>query len=149
MYWLQQARALPPINDITTDLDDPPEFRAIVPLRAAPFRPRMAARQRPMRSGRLSGHRTDRSRKAAGSSVRRALAIARAMGWTIVPATASRAHRSDGDDRMVRLPGRRGDPRRARGAGSRVDIRSHSRVGRGDLGANARRVRDFSARLRS
>jgi uncharacterized protein (DUF1499 family) len=31
--------------------------------------------------------------------------------------------------------------------GSRVDIRSHSRVGRGDLGANARRVRDFTSRL--
>jgi uncharacterized protein (DUF1499 family) len=33
------------------------------------------------------------------------------------------------------------------GAGSRVDMRSRSRVGRSDLGANARRIREFLARL--
>jgi len=32
-------------------------------------------------------------------------------------------------------------------AGSRVDIRSKSRVGRSDLGANARRIRAFLAEL--
>jgi uncharacterized protein (DUF1499 family) len=32
-------------------------------------------------------------------------------------------------------------------AGALVDIRSHSRIGKGDLGANARRIRDFQARL--
>ena len=34
IYWMQQARGLPPINDITTDTANPPEFRAVVPLRA-------------------------------------------------------------------------------------------------------------------
>ncbi|HET9340467.1 MAG TPA: DUF1499 domain-containing protein, partial [Casimicrobiaceae bacterium] len=33
------------------------------------------------------------------------------------------------------------------GRGSRVDVRSVSRVGRGDLGANAKRVREFSAAM--
>ena len=28
-----------------------------------------------------------------------------------------------------------------------VNVRSHSRIGKGDLGANARRIRDFQARL--
>ena len=32
-------------------------------------------------------------------------------------------------------------------AGALVDIRSHSRIGKGDLGANARRIRDFQKRL--
>jgi uncharacterized protein (DUF1499 family) len=33
------------------------------------------------------------------------------------------------------------------GNGAVVNMRSHSRVGKGDLGANARRIRDFQARL--
>jgi uncharacterized protein (DUF1499 family) len=33
------------------------------------------------------------------------------------------------------------------GAGSRIDMRSRSRVGRGDFGANARRIRAFFAAL--
>ena len=32
--WLQNARAVPAINDITTDTDHPPAFVALVPLRA-------------------------------------------------------------------------------------------------------------------
>ena len=32
-------------------------------------------------------------------------------------------------------------------AGAMVDMRSHSRVGKGDLGANARRIREFQADL--
>ena len=80
----------------------------------------------------------------------RALSVARAMGWTIVAsdartgrieATATTAWFGFRDDVVIRVT--------PRGSGSRVDVRSHSRVGRGDLGANARRVRDFSARLRS
>jgi uncharacterized protein (DUF1499 family) len=43
------------------------------------------------------------------------------------------------DDISIRV---RPDPN-----GSRVDVRSVSRVGRSDIGANATRVRDFLARL--
>jgi hypothetical protein len=32
--WMQQARRVPPIHDITTDLDRPPKFVAVLPLRA-------------------------------------------------------------------------------------------------------------------
>ncbi len=35
----------------------------------------------------------------------------------------------------------------AAGTGSRVDVRSASRVGRSDLGKNAQRIRAFLARL--
>ncbi|HEX2482883.1 MAG TPA: DUF1499 domain-containing protein, partial [Methylomirabilota bacterium] len=45
------------------------------------------------------------------------------------------------DDVVVRV--------RAREGGSRVDVRSLSRVGVGDLGANAARVRAFLERLRT
>jgi uncharacterized protein (DUF1499 family) len=34
-----------------------------------------------------------------------------------------------------------------KGAATAVYVRSHSRIGKGDLGANARRIREFQARL--
>jgi uncharacterized protein (DUF1499 family) len=38
---------------------------------------------------------------------------------------------------------------RSDGTGSRVDMRSKSRDGRGDIGANARRIREFLGKLRA
>ena len=38
---------------------------------------------------------------------------------------------------------------RAEGATSRIDVRSRSRVGRGDLGTNARRIRRFLDAVRA
>ena len=32
--WQRRAQSVPPIHDITTDLDNPPEFQAVIPLRA-------------------------------------------------------------------------------------------------------------------
>ena len=43
------------------------------------------------------------------------------------------------DDVVVRIT--------AEGAGSRVDVRSKSRVGRSDLGTNAQRIRAYQRRL--
>ncbi len=45
------------------------------------------------------------------------------------------------DDIVVRI--------RPQGTGSRVDIRSKSRIGEADLGGNVDRVRAFIARLKS
>jgi uncharacterized protein (DUF1499 family) len=44
------------------------------------------------------------------------------------------------DDVVVRV--------RPEGSGSRIDMRSKSRVGKGDLGANAARIEDFMLALR-
>ena len=152
LYWLQLARNVPPINDITTDLADPPEFVTILPIRAnAPV------------SAAYSGKDTADAQRAAYPDIApivlavapqaayaRALAIARELGWTIVAAdektgrieaTATTAWFGFKDDVVIRI--------RPEGNGSRVDVRSHSRVGKSDLGANARRIREFSARLRS
>ncbi len=66
------------------------------------------------------------------------------MGWTIVAEAAARGRieaydrtRCFGfvDDIVVRL--------RAEGAGTRVDLRSASRVGISDLGKNAERIAPF------
>jgi len=74
----------------------------------------------------------------------RALAAARAMRWDIVAAdpaqgrieaTATTLLFGFKDDVVVRVT--------SDGAGSRVDVRSLSRVGRSDFGTNAKRVRAY------
>ncbi|HIE94334.1 MAG TPA: DUF1499 domain-containing protein, partial [Acidobacteria bacterium] len=74
--------------------------------------------------------------------------VATAMGWEIVAVDrqAGRLEASDTtfwfgftDDIVVRA--------RAVTSGTEVDVRSVSRVGMGDLGANARRIQTFLERL--
>lgn len=150
LYWLHLARTVPPINDITTDTEHPPAFVAIAPLRAGSPVPAAypgAATAEAQRAG-YPDLRTivlDRPRAAAFEA---AAATARAMGWQIIAtdpaggrieATATTSWFGFRDDIMIRVTG---DSER-----SRVDIRSVSRVGRSDLGANARRIREFAMRL--
>jgi uncharacterized protein (DUF1499 family) len=79
----------------------------------------------------------------------RAVAAARDLGWEIAAADAARGHLEATDtttwfgfkdDVVVQV--------RADGSGSRVDVRSVSRVGKSDVGANARRIRRYLAKLR-
>jgi len=143
---LRQARALPPIHDITTDTGRPPEFVAILPLRAAAPNPGtyggpdVAQAQ----AGAYPDLRAHRMNAAPADAFKRALQAAREMGWEIVAedAAAGRIEATDTtfwfgfrDDVVIRVE--------ADGAGSRIDVRSVSRVGRGDVGANARRIRAF------
>ncbi|CAG0996122.1 hypothetical protein BURK1_02547 [Burkholderiales bacterium] len=149
---LQVARSVPPINDITTDTANPPAFVAIVPLRSNA--PVPAA---------YPGESTATAQRAGYPDIApaviakepraafvAALAVAREAGWTIVSADAT-AGRIEAtattpwfgfeDDVVIRVT--------PAGSGSRVDVRSVSRVGKGDLGANARRVREFVAKVAS
>ena len=75
---------------------------------------------------------------------------AEARGWAIVAvdtdagrveATETTSWFGFKDDIVVRV--------RPATGGARVDVRSVSRVGLGDLGANAARIREFLARLRA
>jgi uncharacterized protein (DUF1499 family) len=149
-HWLRQARRVPPIHDISTDLEHPPEFVAVLPLRAGSPNPavyggpEVAAAQR-------TGYPDLQPlvvHLAPGPAFARALASARAMGWTVVAAdsTAGRIEATATtpwfgfkDDVVVRV-----EPNPA---GSRVDVRSVSRVGQSDVGTNARRIRAYLARL--
>lgn len=140
----------PPINDITTDLADPPAF--------AP------ASQVAAYAGRDMGYPPEfveivrasypdlkplETPTPVAETYARALATAESLGWTI-SARDETAHTFDAeeatalfrfvDDVTVRV--------REQGAGARVDVRSKSRDGRGDLGANAKRIERFLAALR-
>lgn len=146
---LVSGRGAPPIHDVTTDTDDPPAFVAAVALNA-PGRtdyggPAVAQQQRAawpdLGPARLP--------VAPAEAFDRALAVVRGMGWELLAADADalRIEATDRsfwfgfeDDVVVRVTP-------AGETGSRVDIRSLSRVGVGDLGVNARRVRAFVTAL--
>ncbi|MBA3521007.1 MAG: DUF1499 domain-containing protein, partial [Gemmatimonadales bacterium] len=142
--WMQQARGVPPIHDITTDTERPPEFVAVLPLRAdAPNPatyggPEVALAQR--RGYPDLGPLMLDATPAAAFSL--ALEAAREMDWELVAAdsgsgrieaTATTPWFGFKDDVVVRVS--------SAGSGSRIDVRSVSRVGGSDVGANAERIR--------
>lgn len=149
---LQRAKRVPPIHDITTDTQDPPAFVAILPLRAGALNAAtyggdsVAALQRKGYPD-IGPIHLDLPPAAAFA---RSLAVAKTAGWTIV-STDSAAGRVEAtattrwfgfrDDVVIRI--------RPESGGSRVDMRSESRVGRSDVGTNAARVRAFSTQLRA
>jgi hypothetical protein len=161
VVFLVRARGAPPIHDITTDFDDPPSFSAVLEARWAsgaqntPYYRRMqdmggkmldvAAAQR----GAYPGILPVDSSEAPAMLMPLAEKAARAMGWKIVAidpadgrleATDTTRYFGFKDDVVVRI--------RATPSGSRIDVRSESRVGLGDAGANAHRVSAYLARLR-
>ena len=148
---MEQAKRVPPIHDISTDTERPPEFVAVRPLRAeAPNPveyegPEVARQQREA----YPDVQPLRLPLPPGEAFGRALAAARASGWEIVAAdsaegrieaTATTAWFGFKDDVVVRITPEEG--------GSRVDVRSLSRVGKSDVGANAKRIREYLGRLR-
>lgn len=149
-YWLKAARALPPIHDISTDLEEPPGFVAVLARRGEGANP--------VEHG--GGTLAEAQRRAypdvlplalplpPAEAFARALRAARAMGWEIVAqdvaagrieATATTLWFGFKDDVVVRV--------RAVDGGSRIDVRSLSRVGVSDVGANAARIRRYLAKL--
>ena len=149
-YWFQTARAVPPINDITTDTVNPPDFAAIVPLRAG--EPVSVTYPGAMFATAQRLAYPDIQPVDLGvpppSAFARALGAARQMGWVIVAAdpiagrieaTATTPWFGFKDDVVVRVMP---EP-----AGSRIDVRSVSRVGKSDLGANAARIRAYVSLL--
>jgi uncharacterized protein (DUF1499 family) len=149
-FMLYRARQVPPIHDITTDTANPPRFVAVVPLRPASANtleyggPDVAALQ----SGAYPKIIPVVLNISAEAAFAHAVAVARDMGWTIqavVPAEG-RIEATDTtpvfgfkDDIVIRVA--------PAAIGSRVDIRSQSRVGRSDIGANAKRIERFLERL--
>jgi uncharacterized protein (DUF1499 family) len=142
----QQARSVPPIHDITTDTLDPPEFIAILPLRAgAPNPPGYAGEEvAKLQQEAYPDIRSFRLDAGAEVAFEQALTAARKMGWEIVvadpatgriEATATTFWYGFKDDVVVRIGADNG--------GSVIDVRSKSRVGRSDLGANASRIRTY------
>jgi uncharacterized protein (DUF1499 family) len=135
------ARSVPSINDISTDTVNPPPYMTVSrPYPGAMFASRQQAAYPDLAGLTLAA--------APREAFARALAAAEAMDWEVVGRDANRGlieavatTRWFGfkDDVAIRVS--------AAGSGSRVDVRSRSRVGRNDLGTNARRIRAYLERL--
>jgi uncharacterized protein (DUF1499 family) len=140
------VKSLPFIHDITTDTTNPPQFVAVVPLRADASNPPDYAGEEVARQQR-QGYpdiQTLVLTDPPAEALRKARQTAEAMGLAIVAvepkegrieATATTFWFGFKDDVVIRII--------ADGKGSRLDIRSKSRVGRSDVGANAARIRRF------
>ena len=148
----QTGHGLPSMNDITTDTSNPPAFEAVMPLREAAhaepvtYGPDFPALQKQAFPDILPA----RLDKPTDQAFAVALDAARKLGWTIVAADAERG-RIEATDRtfwygftddiVVHVS--------AEGSGSRIDVRSKSRLGRGDFGTNAKRVRAYLAAIKA
>lgn len=145
------AGEYPPIHDVTTDTDNPPVFVAVAPLRQNAPNPMeyegdsVAAQQRRA----YPDVRPMMLAMPVDSAFSLALRTARGMGWELVDqnrrdgrieATATTPFFGFKDDVVIRVTSASGI--------SRVDVRSVSRVGRGDVGANAKRIRAYLEALR-
>ena len=145
-----QAVGAPRINDISTDTADPPPLVTTLQMRSEAVTP-------PAYPGKVVADQQHQAYPDVASIVlsvapdeafRKVDAVVTAMGWDVV-ARAPAEGRIEAidtslwfgfhDDIVVRI--------RPAGAGSRIDIRSKSRVGRSDLGANAHRIRTFTSKL--
>jgi uncharacterized protein (DUF1499 family) len=144
------AASVPPIHDITTDTANPPVFVAIAPLRAdAPNGTDYnAAENAEAQAKAYPDIKSLIIEKPPAEVFETAKKAAADSGWEIVAAepgegrieaTDTTAWFGFKDDVVVRIT--------AEGTGTRVDVRSMSRVGKSDLGKNASRIRDYLAKL--
>jgi hypothetical protein len=144
------ADSLPKIHDITTDTANPPVFVAIAGLRSsAPNGVDYKTDPAEQQKGYPDIQPLVLPDVAPADLFKRAEATARAMKWEIVAAvpeegrieaTDTTAWWGFKDDVVIRIA--------AEGNGSRLDIRSMSRVGKSDIGKNAERIRKFLATVK-
>lgn len=148
----QTARTVPPIHDITTDFDNPPQYVRIATMRKPTDHPTSYA-------GPEAASQQKKGYPDIGPIVLKApadkvfeasKAVIQAMGLEIIDAEPIQG-RIEATDRSL-LFGFEDDVvvRIVAGADgtTKVDVRSKSRVGRSDLGINAARVRAFATGLR-
>ncbi|MEP4147386.1 MAG: DUF1499 domain-containing protein [Halioglobus sp.] len=138
---------IPAIHDITTDTLDPPAFSAAVKLRGngsntLALKPETIEAQ-------LAAYpdlQTVVSSDSIEKAFEKAIASANELGWDIhrqdlndgfIEAVDTTAIMGFKDDIVIRL--------RTNATGTLLDLRSVSRVGVSDLGANAARIRNFIA----
>ena len=151
-YWYTRS-TVPPIHDITTDIDNPPRFSAVLAARTAEranslddSRPQLAELQKAAYPDVVP----IMTRLPVTMAFKEALYVAASMpGWTVVASDidAGRIEASQQsrwfrftDDVVIRIVGDED--------GSRIDMRSTSRQGRSDYGVNAARLRAYMSVLR-
>ena len=153
---MTKARSVPSIHDISTDTDNPPVFVALKSVRANAPNGFEYGKPGAWPKGKLAeatreaypGVRPLISDLSVADAVDRTVTTLSAMGLEIidvdqavgrVEATATTFWFGFKDDVVVRVANE--------GDGSRIDLRSMSRVGQSDLGVNAMRIKAFIERF--
>jgi len=146
-----RARAVPPINDVSTDTDSPPPLVLILQLRQNATTPATyPAENAGLQRAAYPDLQPIILAVPPAEAFKRVDKVATELNWDVV-ARAPAEGRLEAvdttkwfgfrDDIVVRI--------KADGQGSRIDIRSKSRAGRSDLGVNAERIRLFSQKLKA
>lgn len=152
LYWQFKAQSVPPIHDITTDLESPPEFVAMVRLRQdAPNPPEYAGEESAAAQREAYPHIQPLMLNAPKEEVIDEIVnLIAGRGWDMVAinrqegrveATEKLAWFGFKDDVVLRISESNG--------GTRVDMRSKSRIGRSDIGVNTDRIDSFLSDLRN
>lgn len=149
-YGVATTRGFPPINDIATNLDNPPQFAVAqtAPENAGKDLDYPEVYKEPVRAF-YADLISLQLPVAAAEAYRLALAVAEEQPRFVVAKADAEAMTIEGsestgifkftDDYVVRVLQMDG--------GSQVDMRSRSRVGQADFGANAKRIRRFFTAL--
>ncbi len=155
LNFMQAARAVPPIHDITTDTDNPPAFVAVLSLREGAMNPADYVGDNLVgESGQTVAEAQHQAYPniqplfldtEAGFAFTEAISTVQGLGWELVEANTDEGRIEAvattfwygfQDDVVIRI--------KAQPDGTtRVDVRSKSRVGVSDVGANAARIQAF------
>lgn len=144
------AGEAPAIHDVTTDLANPPQFETLPPRADNLAGVGTVENWRRIHAQAYGDLGPVTIPKSVPVVTANAVRLAEEAGWKVaasdpargaVEATASVSFIRFHDDVVIRITPA-GD-----GKSSRVDMRSVSRVGVGDLGVNAKRIRDFLKQL--
>jgi len=145
----QQKEASPELHDISTDTENPPAFVALAGERGGnpvAYDPKLAALQRKSYPDVV----TYRSTESAAALHGKAAKAIEKLGWRVaenvpdegrIEATSITEWFGLKDDIVIRIAA-------SESGGSIVDVRSASREGTNDSGANAGHIRDFFAALK-
>ena len=147
-----KGRSLPQIHNISTDVADPPAFNAVVALRGENSNPHeyQADQLAAVQQSAYRNIATLNVNQTPQAVFTKAVKLVEQMGWELVAADATalviEATETTTlwqfkDDVVIRI---RADQQ---GSGSLIDMRSVSRIGRSDLGANAARIEAFMQKL--
>ena len=144
-YYVVQASQVPMIHDISTDPAQPPEPVALLAQRGAGSNPLdYSAEVAAAQAAAYADIKPLYLDLTLAGALARAEQVAAELGWQVVMTDAARGTLEATatsfwfgfvDDVVVRV--------RPEGERTRIDVRSVSRVGKGDVGKNAARIRVF------
>jgi uncharacterized protein (DUF1499 family) len=145
------ARTVPAIHNISTDVVNPPGFDALVIIRGEGANPLAYSIENgnlaELQQAAYPNIKTMNVSASVQDSFDKALGVAQSLGWEIVninadmgiiEATQTTTLWQFKDDIVIRVQADSETPNT-----TNVDLRSVSRVGRSDLGANAKRIQGF------